>query len=61
VKLVKLVRPKLTCSPSNVEYRPKTNAAILLSMGHTKVRLHTGGIRQGKESKNLNVADVLTV
>jgi hypothetical protein len=33
-----------------VDYRPKTNAAILWDMGHTKGKPHTGGIRQGKES-----------
>jgi hypothetical protein len=27
--------PKIACSPSYVEYRPKTNAIILLNMGHT--------------------------
>jgi hypothetical protein len=30
-------------------------------MGHTKGRLYMGGIGQGKETKNLNVVDVLTV
>jgi hypothetical protein len=30
-------------------------------MGHTKGRLHTGETGQGKETKNLNVVDVLTV
>jgi hypothetical protein len=36
VKLVKLRRPKIACSPSYVDYRPKTNAMILLDMGHTQ-------------------------
>jgi hypothetical protein len=61
VKLVKLRRPKIACSPSYADYRPKTNAAMLLDMGHTKGRLCKGGIGQGKETKILNVADVLTV
>jgi hypothetical protein len=26
---------KITCSPSYADYRPKTNAIILLDMGHT--------------------------
>jgi hypothetical protein len=34
-KLARLKRPKITCSPSYVDYRPKTNAEILLDMGHT--------------------------
>jgi hypothetical protein len=34
-KVVKLGRPKITCSPSYVTYRPKTNAVILLDMGCT--------------------------
>jgi hypothetical protein len=61
VKLVRLKRPKIACSPSYADYRPKTNAAILWDTGHTKGRPCTGGIEQGKETKNLNVVDVLTV
>jgi hypothetical protein len=30
-----LRRPKNTCSPSYVYYRPQINAVILLDMGHT--------------------------
>jgi hypothetical protein len=41
-----------------MDYRPPTNAAVLCDMEHTKGRLHTGVIGQGKESKNLNVVDV---
>jgi hypothetical protein len=33
--LVRLRRPKIVCSPSYADYRPKTNAEILLGMGHT--------------------------
>jgi hypothetical protein len=44
-----------------VDDRPKTNAVILLDKGHNKGRPTMGGMRQGKEIKNLNVADVLTV
>jgi hypothetical protein len=35
VKLASLRRPKIICSPSYVDYRPKTIAVILLDMGHT--------------------------
>jgi hypothetical protein len=38
--IARLRRPKLACSPSYVDYRPKANAIILLDMGHTK-REHT--------------------
>jgi hypothetical protein len=31
---VRLRKPKISCSPTNVDYRPKTNAEILLDMGH---------------------------
>jgi hypothetical protein len=31
----RLRRPKIICSPSYVDCRPKTNAIILLDMGHT--------------------------
>jgi hypothetical protein len=30
-----LRRSKFACSPSYVDYRPKTNAVILLDLGHT--------------------------
>jgi hypothetical protein len=61
VKLARLRRPKILCSPSCTDYTPKTNAVILLDMDHTKGRLHMGEIGQRKETKNLNVVDVLTV
>jgi hypothetical protein len=42
-------RSKITCSPSYVDFRPKTNAVILLDMGHTlKGRTCTGEIGKGK-------------
>jgi hypothetical protein len=61
VKLVRLRRPKAAWSPSYADYRPKTHASILWDMDHTKGTPHTGRIRQGKETKNLNVIDVLSV
>jgi hypothetical protein len=27
-------RPKIVCSPSYVDFRPKTNIVVLLDMGH---------------------------
>jgi hypothetical protein len=35
VKLVRLRRPKISCSPSYVDYRPKINEVVLLDVGHT--------------------------
>jgi hypothetical protein len=35
VKLARLRRPKITYSPSYVDYRPETNAVILLDMSYT--------------------------
>jgi hypothetical protein len=61
MKLARLRRPKAACSPSYADCRPKANAAILRDMGHTKGRLCKGGSGQGKETKNLNEVDVLTV
>jgi hypothetical protein len=52
VKLIRLRRPKTTYSLSYVNYKPKTNAAILWDAGHTKRKLPTGGIGQGKEIKS---------
>jgi hypothetical protein len=34
-KLDRLRRPEIACSPLYADYRPKTNAVILLDMGHT--------------------------
>jgi hypothetical protein len=61
VKLVSLKRPKAACFPSYADYKAKTNAAILCNMTHTKERSLTGRKRQGKEIKNIDVVDVLTV
>jgi hypothetical protein len=33
-KLARLRRTKIACSSSYADYRPKTNAVILLDMGH---------------------------
>jgi hypothetical protein len=41
VKLARFRRPKIACSPSYADYSPKTNAAILLDMGHTLKGEHT--------------------
>jgi hypothetical protein len=56
-----LRKVKASCSPSQADFRPKTNAAILWDMGHKKDRSLKGVIGQRKEAKNLNVLDVLTV
>jgi hypothetical protein len=61
MKLVRLKRPKAACSPSYVDYSSTRSAAILWDMSNTKGRLCQGGIGQRKETKNLNVVDVLTV
>jgi hypothetical protein len=52
---------KVVHCPSCADCRPKTNSAVLWDTGHTKGRLCKGKIRQGKETKNLNEVDVLTV
>jgi hypothetical protein len=54
-------KPKASCSPSDADYRPKANAAILWDMGHTQGRPCMGGIGHGKETKNLNMVDMLMV
>jgi hypothetical protein len=55
VKLARLRRPKITCSPSYADYRSKTSTKILLE------RPYMGGIGKGKETQDLNVADELAV
>jgi hypothetical protein len=61
MKFVRLRRPKITCSPSYADYRPKTNAVLLLDTGHTLRGERAGEIWQRKEAKNLKVIHVLTV
>jgi hypothetical protein len=39
--LAKVKRPKIVYSPLYVDYRPQTNAVILLDMGHTLRGKHT--------------------
>jgi hypothetical protein len=41
VKADRLRRPKIICSLSYEDYRPKTNAVILLDMSHTLRGEHT--------------------
>jgi hypothetical protein len=60
-KLVRFRKPKIACSPSYVDYKPKINAVILLDMGRILRGDCMGGIRKGKKTKNFSVADVLTV
>jgi hypothetical protein len=43
-------RSEISCSPSYVDYRHKTNAVILLNMGHTLRGEYMGGIGKGKET-----------
>jgi hypothetical protein len=50
VKLARLRRPKIACTPSNVDYRPKTNAVIIGHGPHTKERMCMGEIWKGKET-----------
>jgi hypothetical protein len=53
---------RIACTPSYANYRPKTNAVILLDTGHTRRGEHTQeGQENRKKTKNLNVVDVLTV
>jgi hypothetical protein len=50
VKLARLRRPKIACSPPYADYRPKTNAVILLDMGYT-LRGNTYRRNTEKEAK----------
>jgi hypothetical protein len=67
VKLTRLRRPKIVCSPSYEDFRPKiiilfNNCSNIMGYGlHTKGRMHTGGIGKGKETQNLKVFDVSTI
>jgi hypothetical protein len=61
VKLARLRRSITAYSSTYADYRPQTNAVISWNTGQAKGRSCMGEIRQGKETKNLNVVDVLTV
>jgi hypothetical protein len=37
---VRLRKPKIACTPSYVDCRPKTNAIIFLDIGHTQRTTH---------------------
>jgi hypothetical protein len=52
VKLARLRKPKIACSPSDVDFTPQTNAVILLDLGLTlKGRTDTGGLGKGRKPK----------
>jgi hypothetical protein len=47
-ELGRLRMPKITCSPSYVNYRPKTNASNIIGHGsHAKGRMHRNREREG--------------
>jgi hypothetical protein len=48
VKLARLKKQKIACSSSYADYRPKTNAVILLDKDHTPRGEHTWE-KKGKE------------
>jgi hypothetical protein len=49
--LARIRRPKIVFSPSYADFRPKTNAVILVDMGHTLRGEHIGGIGKGRKPK----------
>jgi hypothetical protein len=52
VKLARLRKPKIVCSPSYVDFRSKTKAVYIIRLGsHAKGRTHTGGIGKGRKRK----------
>jgi hypothetical protein len=42
---------KIVYSPSYVDFKSQTNAAMLLDLGHIKGRAHTGGMGIGGKPK----------
>jgi hypothetical protein len=61
VKLARLRRPKIACSPSYVDFRPKKKCSNIIGHdSHATGRTCTGGIGKGKETQNLKVFDVPT-
>jgi hypothetical protein len=58
---VMLVRLRRLHALPHVQTVDLKKCRVLLYMGPTKRRLHTGRIGQGKKTKNLNVVDVLKV
>jgi hypothetical protein len=60
VKLARFRRPKASCSLSSVQYRPNTNAA-LRNILLTKWRSGMREVGQKKETKKVNMVDVLNL
>jgi hypothetical protein len=61
VKLARLRSPKIICSPSYVDFTPKTKAVILLDMGHTlRTNIYMRN-RERQETQCLQVFDMSTV
>jgi hypothetical protein len=51
-KFTRLRNPKTICSPLYADFRSKTNAVILLNLGHTLRGGHIqGGIGKGRKPK----------
>jgi hypothetical protein len=53
VKLARLRRTKIACSPSFADFRSKTNGVILLDMGHTHMENMHGRNRERKRDLKL--------
>jgi hypothetical protein len=52
VRLARLRRPKIICSPSYMDFRSRANAAMLLDLGHTLKGEHIcGGMGIGRKPK----------
>jgi hypothetical protein len=48
---VRLKKPKIACSPSYADYRPKTNAGILLDTGQLRGDCTWEGLGKGRKPK----------
>jgi hypothetical protein len=60
VRLARLRRPKIVCSPSFADFRPKTNTIILMDVGPMLRGEHIQEEQEKIGNPNLKVFDVPT-
>jgi hypothetical protein len=61
VRLAKLRRPKIVCSPSYADFESRAKCSNVVGLGpHDKGRAHIGDIVIGRKPKTLKAFDVST-
>jgi hypothetical protein len=58
VRLPRIRRPKIVCSPSYVDFRSRENTVILLNLDHTLRGEHIWKVWDRQKTQNVIVFDV---